>query len=327
VTLRLGLLSTARINREILAAAAAVDRVEVVAVGSRDAARAATYAREHGIPIAHGSYEALVGDPDVDAVYVSLPNGLHHEWTMRALAAGKHVLCEKPYSRRPEDVAEAFDEAERSALVLMEAFMYRHHPQTHRVKALVDEGAIGRLRHVRAVFDHPLLDPADFRHRPELNGGALMDLGCYCVNGARLLAGMPRRVEGRQKLGPTGTDASFDGTMWLDDDVVARFECSFVHPRRQRLEVVGEEGTLVVEAPWRVDWGGEVLVRRGNEVRQADVDPGNSYRLELENFADAARGRAPALLGRDDALGQARVIDALFLAAETGVSAEVPPVP
>src|SRR5512139_3830964 len=137
--MRLGLLSTANINRAILGGAAESDRVDVVAVGSRDAERARAYAHEHGIPTAHGSYEALLADPDVDAVYVSLPNGMHHAWTMRALAAGKHVLCEKPYTRHPSEAEEAFDAADAAGLVLMEAFMYRHHPQTATIARLVRE--------------------------------------------------------------------------------------------------------------------------------------------------------------------------------------------
>ena len=159
--MRLGLISTARINSAILSAAAETDKVDVVAVGSRDASRAEAYAREHGLEHAYGSYEALLADPDLDAVYNSLPNGLHHEWTMKALEAGKHVLCEKPYSRRPQDVEEAFDRAERAELVLMEAFMYRHHPRTAKLKSLVDEGAVGRMHLVRATFSFVLEDQSE----------------------------------------------------------------------------------------------------------------------------------------------------------------------
>lgn len=318
--LRLGLLSTARINRAILDATGVTDRVEVAAVASRDGARANEYAREHGIPRAHGSYEELFADSEVDAVYIPLPNRLHHEWTLRALAAGKHVLCEKPYSRRPSEVEEAFELAEGSGLVLMEAFMYRHHPQMRRVGELVSGGAVGRLRAIRAVFRFRLDDEANVRLQPELDGGALMDVGCYCVSGARLLAGEPHRVQGEQVLGETGVDVAFHGTLRLADEVVAQFDASFVAPRRQELEAIGDEGSLVVEAPWRVDWGGRVLLRRDDEVEEIGVDPADSFVRELENFAGAVTGRAEPLLGRDDALGQARTIDALFRAAETGAS-------
>jgi len=311
--LTLGLLSTARINDFILSAADASDRVEVAAVASRDGARAQAYARERGIPTAHASYEALLADDGIDAVYVSLPNRLHHEWTLAALDAGKHVLCEKPYSRRPHEVEEAFDRAEAAGLVLMEAFMYRHHPQTAKVKALVEEGAVGRLRLVLAAFRFVLPDSGDIRASTELDGGALMDVGCYCVSGARNLAGEPEHVRGEQVLGPTGIDLSFHGTLRFPADVVAQFDCSFALPRFQRLEAVGDEGSLLVESPWRADWEGDLLLRRdGEDESRVVVPPADAYRLELENLADAVEGRAAPLLGRADALGQARTIEALY---------------
>jgi predicted dehydrogenase len=320
---RLGLLSTARINGEILAAAARTDTVVVSAVASRVQARAEAYAREHGIPRAHGSYEALLADPDVDAVYVSLPNGPHHEWATRSLDAGKHVLCEKPYSRRPADVVDAFDLADRSGLVLMEAFMYRHHPQWRRVSELLADGAIGRLRSIHATFGFRLQNVDDVRLRPELDGGALMDVGCYCVSGSRLLAGEPERAQGEQVVGPTGVDLAFHGSLRFADDVVAQLDSSFLVPSRQRLEAVGEEGSILVEAPWRADWGVRVVLRRGREVEEVEVEPGDMFVLELDNLANAVEGRAPQLLGRDDALGQARAIDALYRAAEAGASVAV----
>ena len=314
--MKLGLLSTARINDAILSGAEGSDRVEVVAVASRDGARAQAYAHEHAIPRAHGSYEALLADDGVDAVYISLPNRLHHEWTLAALDAGKHVLCEKPYSRRPQEVEEAFARAESAGLVLMEAFMYRHHPQTARVKALVEEGAIGRLRLILAAFRFVLSDLGDIRASVELDGGALMDVGCYCVSGTRNIAGEPEHVRGEQVLGPTGVDLSFHGTLRFPGDVVAQFDCSFALPRFQRLELVGDEGRLLVESPWRVDWAGDLLLYRdGEDVSPVDVPRADAYRLQLENLTDAIEGKASSLLGRADALGQARTIDALYRSA------------
>ena len=314
--MRLGLLSTARINDAILAAARAAERVEVVAVASRDGARADTYAREHGIDRAHDSYEALLGDDAVDAVYISLPNSLHHEWTLRSLAAGKHVLCEKPYSRHPSEVAEAFDAAERAGLVLMEAFMYRHHPQTGIVRSLVEGGRIGRLRSIRAAFTFPLADDTNVRMQPELDGGALMDVGCYCVSGARLLAGEPLHVQAESVTAPTGVDVAFYGTLRFADDVVAQFEASFLAPRRQELVLAGDEAMLVVGSPWRLDWAGDVELRREGDVELVAIPEADSYLEQLENLEEAVAGRAPALLGRADALGQARALEALLLASE-----------
>ena len=316
--MRLGLLSTANINRAILAGAAKTDRVDVVAVGSRDAERAEAYAAEHGIATAHSSYQALLADPDVEAVYISLPNGMHHAWTMEALAAGKHVLCEKPYTRHPGEAEEAFDAADAAGLVLAEAFMYRHHPQTAAVARLVADGAVGRLCAVKATFTFPLHDLSDVRALPELDGGALMDVGCYCVSGIRLLAGEPEHVRGEQVTGTTGIDMAFHGTLRCADDVVGQFEASFRSPQRQSLEAVGETGVLVVEAPWRLDWGGRVTLRRDGETEVVEVEGADSYTRELENLADAIEGGAPALLGRADAVGQARVIDALYRSAASG---------
>jgi xylose dehydrogenase (NAD/NADP) len=316
-----GFISTARINDHLLAGAAASDRVRVLAVASRDRARAETYAREHSIERAYGSYDELLSEPEVEAVYISLPNSLHVEWSIRALEAGKHVLCEKPLSRRPEEVERAFDAAERGGRLLMEAFMYRHHPQTKRVKQLVDEGAVGRLRAMRAAFSFDLLaerDAGDLRLSAALDGGSLMDVGCYCVSGARLLAGEPERVCGEQVAAPSGVDMAFHGTLRFPADVVAQFHSSLALPARQELEALGDEGTLLVEAPWRVDLGGEVLLRRGSEVERIEVEEADAYRLELENLAAAIRGEAPPLLGRDDSAGQAAAIAALYRSAETG---------
>jgi predicted dehydrogenase len=312
--LRLGLLSTANINRLVIAGARASDDVEVVAVASRNEARAEAYAREHGIPRAHGSYEELLADDGVDAVYVSLPNSLHVDWSLQALEAGKHVLCEKPLARRPEEVERAFDAAERAGRVLAEAFMYRHHPQTKRVAELVRDGAVGEPRAIRAVFSFPLADVENIRMKPELEGGALMDVGCYCVSGARLLAGEPERVYGEQRLGGGGVDTTFAGVLRFPGDVVGVFHCSMDLPSRQELEVLGTEGTLLVQAPWRVDFGGDVLLN-GERV---DVPEADSYRLELEDLAAAARGEREPLLGREDALGQARALDRLYSSAESG---------
>ena len=314
--LRLGLLSTARINDAILRGAAMTERVDVTAVGSRDGATAQAYASEHGLERGHGSYEALLADPEVDAVYISLPNGMHHEWTLRALEAGKHVLCEKPYSRHPAEVEEAFDAAAAAGLVLTEAFMYRHHPQTALVRDLVEGGRIGTLRLLRTTFSFPLDDAANIRFRPELDGGAMMDVGCYCVSGLRLLGGEPERVVGDQVTSETGVDESMFGTLSFPGGVVGQFDASFALPHRQRLEAVGSGGTLVVEAPWRVDWGGQLLV----DGEAVDVPEADAYRCELDDLAAAVAGERKPLLGREDALGQARVIDALYRSAESGSS-------
>ena len=196
--------------------------------------------------------------------------------------------------------------------------MYRHHPQTAAVARLVADGAIGRLCAVKPTFTFPLHDLSNVRALPELDGGALMDVGCYCVSGIRLLAGEPEHVRGEQVTGTTGIDMAFHGTLRCAGDVVGQFEATFRSPERQSLEAVGEDGVLVVEAPWRVDWGGSVTLLRDGSTELVEVEEADAYTLELENLAAAIEGRAPALLGRADAVGQARAIDALYRSAESG---------
>jgi predicted dehydrogenase len=304
---RWGILSTANINRVVIAGARAAN-VEVVAVASRERARAEAYAREYEIPRAHGSYDALLADDGVDAIYISLPNGLHHEWTMRALDAGKHVLCEKPYSRRAADVEEACDLAQRRGLVLSEAFMWRHNPQTARVLELLPE--IGELQTIRATFGFKLTRETDVRLRPDLDGGSLMDVGCYCVSGARLLAGEPERVLGEQVLGTTGVDVRFTGILRFANDVVAEFTSSFTD-EHSGLEAIGSDGKLVVPDPWHARPPRIVVNGREETFERED-----SYKLQMANVSAAIHGEAPLLLGRDDALGQARTIEALYAATD-----------
>ncbi|MGB2952083.1 MAG: Gfo/Idh/MocA family oxidoreductase [Gaiellaceae bacterium] len=320
---RLGIVSTARINRLVIPAAHASDKVELTAVASRDAARAEAYAREWEIPRAYGSYEALLEDGDVEAVYISLPNSLHCEWAIRALEAGKHVLCEKPLSRRAGEVEEAFDTGERADRLLMEAFMYRHNPQTGRLKELVEGGAVGRLRLVRAVFSFMLRDPQNVRLLPEVDGGALMDVGCYCVSGSRLLAGEPERVYGEQVVGQTGVDVVFAGMLRFPGEIVAELDCGLALPGRDELEAIGEDGSLFLDDPWLCR-SPAIELRRGDEVETIEIPREDSYRLELENLSDAIRGRSEPLLGRADAVGNARTIEALYRSAEGGAPVDLP---
>jgi D-xylose 1-dehydrogenase (NADP+, D-xylono-1,5-lactone-forming) len=306
-----GILSTARINRHVLAGAAESDDAEIVAVASRGRERAVEYAYEHGIPRAHGSYEALLADPAVDAVYISLPNSLHHDWTLKALAAGKHVLCEKPYSRRAADVVEAFDASEKAGLVLSEAFMWRHNPQTARLLELLPQ--IGAVQTIRATFSFRLGDPANIRMLAAMEGGSLMDVGCYCVSGSRLVAGEePERVYAEQVVGPTGVDVKLTGVLRFPSGAVAEFTSSFT-TEHMGLEAIGTNGSLLLPDPWHVTR--PLILHDGRPI---ELEPVNSYRLELENVGAAIRGEVEPLLGRADALGQARAIEALYRSAESG---------
>ena len=314
---RWGILSTADINRKLLAGAALSADVDVVAVGSRDLGRAQAFAERHGIPRAYGSYEELLADPSVEAIYNPLPNTLHCEWSIKALEAGKHVLCEKPMSSSVAEVEEAFAAAERTGFLLSEAFMYRHHPQTKRLAELVAEGAIGDLRVIRATFSYGLFDVENIRLRTEVDGGALMDVGCYCISGARLLGGEPESVFGRAYTGPTGTDWAFTGSLRFAGDVLALFDCATCLPERDELEAIGSEGSLFLDDPWHCQ-NPVIELRRGGEVERIALEPANPYQLELEDLGNALRNGTKPLLGRDDAVAQARAIAALRRSAADG---------
>ena len=310
---RWGILGPGRIAARLLREADRAANFSVVAVGSRSRERAAEFASKFGIARVHDSYRALLADPEVDAVYIGLPNSLHHPLTMQALAAGKHVLCEKPYSRHPEKVVEAFDAAEAAGLVLMEAFMWRHAPQVRRFLELLPE--VGELQSIRATFSFVLTDGADVRLDAGLDGGALMDVGCYCISGSRLVAGAePSRVFGEQTLAPTGVDRTFAGLLRFPSGVVAEIVAGFTSDHRS-LEAIGSKGNLLMRDPWQGEYGG---IELGG--RDVPVAPDDAYRLEMENISAAILGNGQPLLGRTDALGQARTIDALYRSAASGAA-------
>jgi xylose dehydrogenase (NAD/NADP) len=315
--IRVALLSTAAINEALLGGARESQLVEVIGVASRERSRAESYARERGLERAYGSYDELLADADVDVVYVALPNALHVEWSIRALEAGKHVLSEKPLSRRPEEVERAFDAAERAGRILMEGFMYRHHPQTKRLLELVREGAIGELRLVRSQFSFVLDRPHDVRWDRELGGGSLLDLGCYCTNLSRRLAGEPERVYAEQTLAPSGVDVRFAAALRFPNGVLGHFDCAFDLPRRVVFEAGGSTGSLLLRPPFVQD---EVTLelRRGDAVELSETVTANRYGLELDNLARAIAGEEPPLLDRNESVAQARALAALFASAESG---------
>ena len=311
---RWGIISTAHINRLVIPGAHASEKVDLVAVASRDLGRAEEYAGKWEIPVAYGSYEELLADDSIDAVYISLPNTMHCEWSIKAVEAGKHVLCEKPMARHTDQVVAAFDAADREGRLLSEAFMYRHNPQTAQLVALVESGAIGELRLVRSAFGYSLYDPDNIRLRTDVEGGALMDVGCYCVSGSRLVAGEPEALAALSWIGKTGTDWAFQGIMRFPGDVLAQFYCGTALPDADELEVIGSEGSLFLDDPWHARRP-VIELRRGGEVERIELEPVDSYQLELENLSDAIRGEAELLLGREDAVAQARALEELHNSA------------
>ncbi|MGD0862572.1 MAG: Gfo/Idh/MocA family oxidoreductase [Candidatus Limnocylindrales bacterium] len=308
---RWGILGPGRIAARLMQDAGRGANFSVVAAGSRSPDRAAEFASRFGIARAYGSYEALLADPEVDAVYIGVPNSLHHPMTMLAIAAGKHVLVEKPYSRHPEQVVEAFDAAEAAGLVLMEAFMWRHSPQARRFMELLPE--VGELQSIRSSFSFVMSARSDVRLEPGLDGGALMDVGCYPVSGSRLVAGAePVRVFGEQTLGSSGVDVNFSGMLRFPSGVIAEIVAGFTSIQRS-LEAVGSKGTLLSRDPWQGELGGIEL-----NGHAEPVVPNDAYRLEMENLSAAILGHGGPRLGRADALGQAQTIDALYRSAASG---------
>lgn len=292
-TFNWGLLSTAKINRAILKAAPHSTRGQLLGVASRDSKRARAYAVEHNLARAYGSYEALLADPEIHIIYNGLPNSLHAEWTIKALEAGKHVLCEKPFAVTLAEVDAMHAAAQRAGRVVTEAFMYRHHPRTLKIKALVDSGAIGTVRLLRTAFSFNLSGaPGNVRWNPALVGGSIWDVGCYPISLARYLFGAPSRVQGWQVLGPSGVDETFAGTLEFPGGQLAQFDCGFNFPARVYAEIVGSTGSLYSERPYQPSQADHRLVirRDGQPEEKIEIDNPDMYWLEMEDLHDAILG-------------------------------------
>ena len=320
--LRWGVLSTAKIGIEkVIPATVAAARCEVVAIASRDLGRAESAASGLGIARAFGSYEDLLADPDVDAVYNPLPNHLHTEWTIAAARAGKHVLCEKPLATNAAEAERMIQVCEAEGVLLMEAFMYRLHPTWEAVMTSLASGSIGQLRAVQSWFSYFNDDPNDIRNQLDAAGGALYDIGCYCVNLSRMLFGAePIRVQGRVTRDPvTGVDTLTSGILDFDDGI-ASFTCSTRAEPDQRVHIYGTEGRISLEIPFNipsdrptrvfVTAGGDPPVQPGTEV--LTFDPANEYSIQAERFAAAALDGGPVPIPPSDAVGNLRVIEELF---------------
>jgi predicted dehydrogenase len=317
--LRWGLLSTARINRALIPPLRASPRNRLVAVASRDLAHAQTWAAERGIPTAYGSYEALLADPDIDVIYIPLPNSLHAEWTIKAAQAGKHVLCEKPLALTVEEVDAMAEAAARAGVVVAEAFMYRHHPQTLKVKEMVDGGAIGRLRLVRGAFTFSHDRPGDVRFDPALGGGSIWDVGCYPISFTRMIiAAEPIEVFGWQMVGPTGVDEAFTGQMRFPGDVYAQFDCGFRAQFRMKIEIVGSEGVITVPRPFLVGLGQHIELERSGQVESIAIPDAELYLGEVEDMADAILLGKPPRISLADSRGNVAAITALLQSAREG---------
>jgi predicted dehydrogenase len=311
---RWGVLGAARINQQVLEGAALAEGTQVVAIAARDRDRAQAQADTFDIESVLGSYDELLADDGIEAVYIPLPNALHVDWSVRALEAGKHVLCEKPLARSEAQARRAFAAARAADRLLMEAFMWRHTAQTKRLRELLDQGVVGRVRMIHATFGFLLDREGDVRLSAELEGGALMDVGCYCVSAARLVAGEPVHVRAEQVTGGDGVDVRLAATMRFPDDVLAVIDCALDAPLGHRLSIVGEEGELVLDDPFHARTPG-ILQLGGQTPQLHEVPYVNPYAAQFENFSAAVRGEAEPLLGARDAVAQAAAIEALYRSA------------
>jgi D-xylose 1-dehydrogenase (NADP+, D-xylono-1,5-lactone-forming) len=326
--LRWGILGTARVARHILNGLRLSSRGEVYAVASRDPDSAQAYAAEKDIPHYYGSYEALLADPAVDIIYNPLPNALHAAWTIKALEAGKHVLCEKPLATSLADVDAMFAAAHQHRRALAEAFMYRHHPKILKTKALLESGAIGKVRLLRTCFSFTLDRPNDVRWNPSLHGGALWDVGCYAVSLARYLFGAPERVTGWQSLAPSGVDHTFMGTMFFPGDRAAQFDCSFRLQYYNRAEIIGTDGILILTRPFQPDEADAALILRcGDQEETIQLDNPPRYGLEIEDMHDAVlSGNLEPRITPAETRGTVETILALYRAAAADSTGNLLPV-
>ena len=293
------------------------NRLEAVASRSQDAAEA--FAREWNIPRTYGSYADLLGDPDIDVIYNPLPNHLHAEWSIRALQAGKHVLCEKPLALDVPDVAQMRAAARETGRVLAEAFMYRHHHQTLKAKELVESGRLGALRTLRGSFSFPLTREDDYRWDAAMGGGSLWDVGCYPINFMRyLVGGEPLEVFGWQVQGRGGCDETFIGQMRFSGDILAQFDCSFREPFRTEMELVGSQAVLTIPQPFKPGKKGELLLKQNDQVETIRTPSQDLYRGEVEDMHAAILRGKPARVSLQDSQGNVATIQALLASARSG---------
>lgn len=317
--LKWGLISTARINRALINPLRASDRNTLLAVASRTEDKAQSYAAEWKIPKAYGSYQTMLEDPEIDVVYNSLPNHLHTEWTIKALNAGKHVLCEKPLATSLEEVDQMKAAAEQSGGILAEAFMYRHHPQTLKVKELVASGVLGDVRVIKGAFTFNLTDPENVRLKPEMGGGSVWDVGCYPISFARYVLGNePLEVFGWQLTGESGVDEVFTGQLRFKEDVFSQFDCGFRSPPRARMVVIGSEATLVVPDPFKPGIDEEIRIAREDDVQTIKISGQELYLGEVEDMADAVLLGKPPRITLEDSRNNVAAILALLRSAQEG---------
>jgi predicted dehydrogenase len=318
-TIRMGFLGAAKITPPaVIRPARDLAEVEVRAVAARDPARGRAFAAKHGIPVVYDNYDAVVQDPDIDAVYVPVPNGLHAKWTLRAIEAGKHVLCEKPFTANAGEASVVADAANRAGVVVMEAFHWRYHPLAARMVSLVQDGTLGAVRRIEATLCFPLFNRSDIRWQPDLAGGALMDIGCYAVNIVRTLAGAEPSVSSAvARLRSPGIDRYMRAELRFPDGSAGGITASMWSNNvlRMSARVTGEKGSLHVINPLAPQYFNLLTVRSSSGTRRERVRGPSTYSCQLRAFAGAVLRGEPILTPPADSVANMTVIDAIYRAA------------
>jgi predicted dehydrogenase len=318
MTVTWGILSTAEITRELIPAFGASAPSRLLAIGSRDLGRAQTWASAHGIPRAHGSYDELLADEDLDAVYIPLPNAMHVEWTLKALAAGKHVLCEKPLALTSSACEAVFEAATARGRHVMEGYMFVYHPIIRRTLELMSAGALGTIQTIRAWHGFTVERPkTDIRCDPAIGGGALADVGCYCIAAALLLLNEdPCQYLVTQRTARSGVDATTAGVLTFPSGTALLFDCSLQIPESAGLIVVGDVAQLEIEHPWIAHPNGRLwFVDRLGRRALVDCGSDDPYRLEVDNFCSVIDGTAEPGVARALSLRVAHALEAITTAA------------
>jgi predicted dehydrogenase len=314
--LRWGILGTARINESLIAPLRMSPRNELVAIASRSLDKAQDYARSWKITKAYGSYEELVADTEVDVIYNSLPNHLHAEWTIRAAQAKKHVLCEKPIALSTADVDSIKSAASENKVIVQEAFMYRHHPQTLKVQELVSSGAIGQVIQFVGTFTFVLKRPEDIRTKPEAGGGSLWDLGCYPVSYARMISNsQPNEVFGWKINMASGVDETFAGQIHFANGMLAQISCSFYLPHYSSAMIRGTEGSIFLPNPFKPEKPSSITLQQGEKEKTLNFSSKHLYLGEVEDMADAIINNKSPRISLDDSRENVATIVALLESA------------
>jgi xylose dehydrogenase (NAD/NADP) len=312
-----GLLGTARINRALIEPIQSSKHSILSAVASRSLDKAVEYAKTWGIPHYHSSYDALLADPEIDVIYISLPNSMHAEWSIKAMQMGKHILCEKPLTTSIKDMDAVISTAKNTGMVITEAFMYRHHPQTMIVKRMVDNGEIGNLQLISGSFCYTNTRSLDPRFNLDLGGGSMWDVGCYPIGYARYIIGKePIEVYGNQVIGPTGVDLLYAGQLHFPGGVIAQFECSFITPFKVFMEITGDKGRILIHEPYKPGTRTKLILERDGQTQIIQVKGAKLYQGEVEDIENAILYGNLPLVSLEDSRANIATIEALYQSAQ-----------